>query len=52
MSEEEYIDLAAEKDENEGYPTNIQMIIQLSKKIKKLEKRIQDLEKRVDKLEK
>lgn len=44
MSEEEYIDLAAEKDEHEGHPTILQMVIQLSKKVKKLEKRIKKLE--------
>lgn len=46
MSEEEYIDLAAEKDEHEedAYSTTIQMIIQLAKKVKKIEKRIKKLE--------
>lgn len=49
MSEEEYIDLADsmnEHDEDNRYTTAMQMIIQLSKKIKKLEKRIKALEKK------
>lgn len=49
MSEEEYIDLADSMDEREGFSTAMQIMIQLSKKIKKLEKRIKDLEKKVEK---
>ena len=46
MGEEDYIDLADSMNENENdRPTYLQMIIQLSKKIKKLEKRIIKLEK-------